>query len=91
MSDNDREKLNCVLNTQVKDNRSLKRVVLTCSIVIFVILTIFSIVVTLLFRNTKQIIEVISDRLDEGVTITVEEVDGTVGDWNVTKDGDIYK
>lgn len=91
MSDSDREKLNCVLNTQVKDNRSLKRVVIGCSIIIFVILTIFSIVIALLFRNTKQIIEVISERLDEGVTITVEEVDGTVGDWNVTKDGDIYK
>lgn len=91
MNEEDRKKLNAVLNTQVKDNRSLKTVVICMTTFLTILVTVLGVVIGIMFGITKDTIATIAEKLDEGVTISIEEVDGEVGSWNVTKEGDIYK
>lgn len=91
MNDADREKFNAVLKTQVKDNKSLKTIIICMTVFLTVLVTVLGVLIGIMFGITKDTIADISERLDEGVTITIEEVDGEVGNWNVTEEGDIYK
>lgn len=91
MTEDDRKKLNAVLNTQATDNRLLRHLLIIVVSVLTVIIVTFGVLIGIMYKNTKDTITTISDKLDEGVTITIEEVDGEVGNWNVTEEGDIYK